>query len=83
VLPQPLPLTDLVTLVPVDRSAFVRLDTNRYSVPHIYAGRMRLSREALEALLAHAQKSRLSPTPMLEQLCTIEQRERDARNLAS
>jgi transposase len=38
-LPEPLPHTDLVTLVPVDRTAFVRLDTNRYSVPHIYAGR--------------------------------------------
>jgi DNA replication protein DnaC len=43
---------------------------------------MRLSREALDALLTHAQKSRLSPAQMLEQLCTIEQRERDARNLA-
>ncbi len=39
VLPESLPLTDLVTLVPVDRTAFVRLDTNRYSVPHVYAGR--------------------------------------------
>jgi transposase len=38
-LPEPLPHTDLVTLVPVDRTAFVRLDTNRYSVPHTYAGR--------------------------------------------
>jgi hypothetical protein len=37
-LPDPLPSTDLVTLVPVDRTAFVRLDTNRYSVPHTYAG---------------------------------------------
>jgi hypothetical protein len=25
--------------VPVDRTAFVRLDTNRYSVPHTFAGR--------------------------------------------
>jgi transposase len=38
-LPEPLPHTDLVTLVPVDKTAFVRLDTNRYSVPHTYAGR--------------------------------------------
>jgi transposase len=38
-LPKPLPHIDLVTLVPVDRTAFVRLDTNRYSVPHTYAGR--------------------------------------------
>jgi transposase len=38
-LPDPLPSTDLVTVVPVDRTAFVRLDTNRYSVPHTFAGR--------------------------------------------
>ena len=38
-LPVPLPHTDLVTLVPVDKTAFVRLDTNRYSVPHTFAGR--------------------------------------------
>ena len=38
-LPDPLPQTDMVTLVPVDRTAFVRLDTNRYSVPHTYASR--------------------------------------------
>jgi DNA replication protein DnaC len=43
---------------------------------------MRLSREALEALLTHAQKSRLSPVQLLEHLAQIEQRERDARNLA-
>lgn len=43
---------------------------------------MRLSREALDALLTHAQKSRLSPAQLVEQLCEIEQRERDARNLA-
>ena len=43
---------------------------------------MRLSREALDALLNHAQKSRLSPAQLVEQLCAIEQRERDARNLA-
>src|ERR1700731_3589415 len=43
---------------------------------------LRLSREAFDALLTHAQKSRLSPAQLLEQLCDIEQRERDARNLA-
>jgi DNA replication protein DnaC len=43
---------------------------------------LRLSREAFEALLTHGQKSRLSPVQILEQLCDIEQRERDARNLA-
>jgi DNA replication protein DnaC len=43
---------------------------------------MRLSREAFNALLTHAQKSRLSPAQILEQLAAVEQRERDARNLA-
>lgn len=42
---------------------------------------LRLCREALDALLTHAQKNRLSPAQLLEQLCAIEQRERDARNL--
>lgn len=43
---------------------------------------LRLTREALDALLTHAQKSRLSPIQVVEQLCETEQRERDARNLA-
>jgi DNA replication protein DnaC len=43
---------------------------------------MRLPREALDALLTHAQKSRLSPAQLVEELCTLEQHERDARNLA-
>jgi DNA replication protein DnaC len=43
---------------------------------------LRLSREALDALLTHAQKSKLSPAQLLEHVCTLEQRERDARNLA-
>jgi DNA replication protein DnaC len=43
---------------------------------------LRLSREALDALLTHAQKNRLAATQILEQVCIIEQRERDARNLA-
>jgi hypothetical protein len=38
-LPDPLPETDIVTAVAVDKSAFVRLDTNRYSVPAKYARR--------------------------------------------
>ncbi len=41
------------------------------------------SREALLALLAHATKSRLSPTEVVEHLVMLERRERDARNLAS
>jgi DNA replication protein DnaC len=43
---------------------------------------LRLSHEALDALLTHAQKSRLSPAQLLEHVCAIEQRERDVRNLA-
>lgn len=38
-LPDPLPSTDLVAPISVDRAAFVKLDTNRYSVPHVYASR--------------------------------------------
>lgn len=38
-LPDPLPDTDLVAPAPVDRQAFVRFDTNRYSVPTIHAER--------------------------------------------
>ena len=41
------------------------------------------SREAIEALLAHATKSRLSPAEVLEHVVRLERRERDARNLAS
>lgn len=38
-LPDPLPSTDLIAPIPVDTAGFVRLDTNRYSVPHAYASR--------------------------------------------
>ena len=38
-LPNPLPATDLILPVHVDTQAFVRLDTNRYSVPPDFAGR--------------------------------------------
>ncbi len=38
-LPDLLPSTDMVSPIAVDSRAFVRLDTNRYSVPHTYAGR--------------------------------------------
>jgi DNA replication protein DnaC len=41
------------------------------------------SREALDALLAHATKSRLSPAQVVEQIVALERRERGARNLAS
>ena len=43
---------------------------------------LRVSREALHALIGHATKSKLAPIQLLEQLADIEQRERDARNLA-
>jgi len=43
---------------------------------------IRAPREAIEALLRHASRTKLSPTRLLEQLCTIEQQEREARNLA-
>jgi transposase len=36
--PDPLPATDTVKPVRVDKTAFVRLDTNAYSVPHTHAG---------------------------------------------
>lgn len=35
----PLPITDLVQPAPVDRQAFIRLDSNRYSVPTVCADR--------------------------------------------
>ena len=38
-MPDPIPSTDLVAPIAVDSSAFVKLDTNRYSVPHAYARR--------------------------------------------
>lgn len=38
-LPNPLPETSSVLPVPVDKSGFVKLDTNRYSVPSTYANR--------------------------------------------
>jgi transposase len=38
-IPTPLPMTDFVHGMPVDRQAFIRFDTNRYSVPPQYAGR--------------------------------------------
>jgi DNA replication protein DnaC len=41
------------------------------------------SREALDALVAHATKSRLSPAQVVEQIVQLERRERDTRNLAS
>ena len=43
---------------------------------------IRASREAIEAWLTHAAKSKASPAQVTEQLCELEQREREARNLA-
>jgi hypothetical protein len=36
-LPDPLPTMELVDTVPVDKTAFVHFDVNRYSVPSMYA----------------------------------------------
>ena len=44
---------------------------------------LRVSREAIHALIAHATKSKIGPSQLLEQLADIERRERDTRNLAS
>jgi DNA replication protein DnaC len=43
---------------------------------------LRVPNDALAALLAHATKSRLSPTEFAEQLVALEIRERESRNLA-
>lgn len=43
---------------------------------------VRASREAIEALLVHTAKTKASPAQVVEQLCALEQRERDDRNLA-
>jgi DNA replication protein DnaC len=43
---------------------------------------IRASREAIEAWLTHAAKTKASPAQVTEQLCTLEQRERETRNLA-
>jgi DNA replication protein DnaC len=43
---------------------------------------LRASRDAIEALLTHATKSKLSASQTIEELCAMEQREREARNLA-
>jgi len=42
---------------------------------------LRLARDAFDAWLTHATKSKASPAQMIEQLCALEQREREARNL--
>ena len=41
------------------------------------------SREAIDALIVHATKSRLSPAEVAEHMVLLERRERDARNLVS
>ncbi|XXY52728.1 hypothetical protein WME91_16490 [Sorangium sp. So ce269] len=38
-LPDPLPETDLVEPVPVDRTAFLHFDVNRYSAPSLHHGK--------------------------------------------
>lgn len=43
---------------------------------------LRVPREAVQALLVHATKSKLTHAQLLEELVALEQREREARNLA-
>lgn len=43
---------------------------------------LRTSRDAFDAWLTHATKSKASPVEIIEQLCALEQREREVRNLA-
>ena len=43
---------------------------------------LRSDRAALEALIVHAGKSNLGLTQFIERLCTLERREREAKNLA-
>lgn len=43
---------------------------------------LRVSRDALKAFLTNATKTRASPAQTVEQLCVLEQREREDRNLA-
>ena len=43
---------------------------------------LRASRDAIDAWLTHIAKAKASPAQTIEQLCTLEQREREARNLA-
>ncbi|MEZ4309565.1 MAG: IS21-like element helper ATPase IstB [Polyangiaceae bacterium] len=43
---------------------------------------LRASRDAILALLTHATQHKLSPAQLVEELCAIEHREREARNLA-
>lgn len=43
---------------------------------------MRASRESIDAWLTLATKSKASPAQLVEQLCELERREREARNLA-
>lgn len=43
---------------------------------------LRASRDAIDAWLTHVAKAKASPAQTIEQLCTLEQREREARNLA-
>jgi DNA replication protein DnaC len=44
---------------------------------------VRVSREALQALIAHATTARLSPVQTFEELVSLARRERDQRNLAA
>ena len=51
-------------------------------VDDLHALGFRAEEDVLSALLVHLTKSRASPVQAWEQLCTLERRERDGRNLA-
>jgi DNA replication protein DnaC len=42
---------------------------------------LRVSKEALAAMMAHATRSKMSPTQVVEELVALERKEREARNL--
>ena len=50
-------------------------------IPALHALGFRSATDALNALLAHATKSRLGAVESIEQLCALERRERETRNL--
>lgn len=51
-------------------------------IQHLRRIGMRASREAIDAFLAHATKSKFSPVQTFEEFLALELRERDSRNLA-
>ena len=90
-LPSPLPETDTVMPVTVDKTAFVRLDTNRYSVPARYArrtltlvaddGLLRLLDGATEVARHERSWGRHQPIELPEHRQGVVEEKRKARDL--